>query len=212
MKDIAIFGSGNLGREVACIINQLNETQPLWNLIGFYDDGIEIGTRNEYGKILGGTMQLNAYQEPVDVVVAIGDPETVRSVVSKITNPLVTFPNIIAPNVFFYDKKSFKMGKGNFIGPNSSISCNVTMGDFNLLNVFTQIGHDTKLGNYNVVMPSVNISGSIEIGDCNLFGVKSTAIQKVKIGNNVTIAPNSVLTRNAKDGKTYLGNPAKIFI
>lgn len=212
MKNIAIYGSGNLGREVACIINQLNETQPSWNLIGFYDDGIEIGADNEYGKILGGMTQLNAYQEHIDIVVAIGDPETVRRVVSRITNPLVTFPNIIAPNVFFYDKKSVKMGKGNFIGPNSSISCNVTLGDFNMLNVFTQVGHDTTFGNHNVVMPSVNISGSVEIGDCNLFGVKSTAIQKVKVGNNVTVAPNSVLTRNAKDGNTYLGNPAKIFI
>ena len=208
MNKLAIFGAGGFGREVACIIRQI----ATYDFIGFYDDGVETGTEIGYGRVLGDISELNFVHEPLDVVLAIGNPEVAKQVVARVTNPLVSFPNIIAPNVFFYDKKSVKMGKGNFIGPNSSISCNVTMGDFNLLNVFTQVGHDTKLGNYNTVMPSVNISGSVEIGDCNLFGVKSTAIQKVKIGTNVTIAPNSVLTRNAKDGKTYLGNPAKIFI
>lgn len=162
--------------------------------------------------MLGGIAELNLIQEPVDAVLAVGNPEIARQIEARITNKLVSFPNIIAPNAYFYDKASIKMGKGNFIGPNASVSCNVTLGDFNVLNVFAQVGHDVVFGNHNVVMPSVNISGSVEIGDCNLFGVKSTAIQCIKIGNCVTLAPNSVLTRNAKDGKMYLGNPAKILM
>lgn len=208
MNKLAIIGAGGFGREMACIIRQI----ATFDLIGFYDDGMEAGTETGYGRVLGDISELNFVHEPLDVVLAIGNPEVAKQVVDRITNPLVSFPNIIAPNVFFYDKKSVKIGKGNFIGPNSSISCNVSLGDFNMFNVFTQVGHDTTFGSHNVVMPSVNISGSVEISDCNLFGVKSAVIQRVKIGNNVTVAPNSVLTRNAKDGNTYLGNPAKIFI
>lgn len=212
MKDIAIFGAGGLGREVACMINQINKQTPIWDLVGFFDDGIESGTENQYGKVLGGLMELNNHKTPIAVAVANGNPDVIRTIVSGITNPLVTFPNIISPDVFFYDLSTLKMGKGNFIGPNSSISCNVSLGDFNMLNVFTQVGHDTSIGNFNVVMPSVNISGCVEVGDRNLFAVKSTVIQNIKIGNGVTLAPNSVMTRNAKDGKSYLGNPAKVFI
>ena len=137
--------------------------------------------------------------------------DLLRQIVTRITNPLIQYPNIIASGVNFYDRDSVKMGRGNFIGPNSSVSCGVTFGDFNLLNVFSQVGHDATFGNYNVIMPSVNISGAVEMGDGNLFGAKSIAIQCIKVGAGVTIAPNSVLTRNAKDGKTYIGNPAKIF-
>jgi sugar O-acyltransferase (sialic acid O-acetyltransferase NeuD family) len=212
MKEIAIFGAGGFGREIACIINQINQANHCWKFIGFFDDGIEINTRNEYGKILGGIEELNQWSQPLSVVLAIGNPKTLETVVGRITNSMIDFPNLIAPDVFLYDANSLKMGKGNIICPSSSISCNIKMGDFNLLNVFTQIGHDTELGSYNIVMPSVNISGGVEIGNCNLFGVKSTILQYKKVGNNVTITPGSVLSRNGKDGNMYLGNPAKVFM
>ena len=208
MNNILIYGAGGYGREVACIINKLAE----WDLMGFYDDGFETGIDTGYGVVIGSISELNNVQEPIDVVLAIGNPEVANKIAARITNPLVSFPNIIDSDAYFYDRDSLKIGKGNIIGPNASVSCNVTLGNFNVLNVFSQVGHDVVLGNHNVVMPSVNISGSVVIGDGNLFGVKSTVIQGIKIGNNVTLAPNSVLTRNAKDDKTYLGNPAKIII
>ena len=44
MKDIAIFGAGGFGREVACLIRIINESasEPKWNLIGFFDDNPEL--------------------------------------------------------------------------------------------------------------------------------------------------------------------------
>ncbi len=211
MKDIAIFAAGGFGREIACIIKQINQFEKeSWSFIGFFDDDEKLqGTSNEYGKILGGMDVLNAWDKPLAVAIAIGNPKVLKIVAEKITNPNVEFPNLIAPTVMFMDRENVKMGKGNVICPNSLISCNTELGDFNLLNVFTQVGHDTKLANYNVVMPSVNISGGITIGDCNLFGVKSTILQYKKIGNNVAITPGSVMMRNGKDDKTYMGNPAK---
>ena len=38
MKDIAFFGAGGFGREVACLIKRINEKEPTWNFIGFFDD------------------------------------------------------------------------------------------------------------------------------------------------------------------------------
>jgi sugar O-acyltransferase (sialic acid O-acetyltransferase NeuD family) len=212
MKDIAIFGAGGFGKEIACIINQINKEKPVWNLIGYFDDGIEKNTFNGYGIVLGGVEDLNLWRTPLSVIIAIGNPKTLRMVVEKIKNPAISFPNIIAPNVYLMDVDSLQMGQGNVICPNSIISCNVKMGNFNLFNVQTQVGHDSELGNYNIIMPSVNISGGIKIGNCNLFGVKSTILQYKTIGNEVTVTPGSVMTRNGKDGRMYLGNPAKILM
>ena len=44
MKKIAICGAGGFGKEVACILNLINEKQPTWELVGFFDDGKEKGT------------------------------------------------------------------------------------------------------------------------------------------------------------------------
>ena len=185
--------------------------KPVWNLIGFFDDGIEKNTHNEYGTILGGVDDLNRWT-PLSVVIGIGNPKTLKAVVGKINNPAISFPNIIAPNVYMMDVDSIKMGQGNVICPNSIISCNVKMGNFNILNVQTQIGHDSELGDYNIVMPSVNISGGVKIGNSNLFGVKSTILQYKQIEDEVTITPGSVMVRNGKKGRMYLGNPAKVFM
>ena len=70
VKDIAIFGAGGFGREVACLLRKINAVEPTWNFIGFYDDGLEKGSRVDYGEILGGIADLNVVDRPLSVVVA----------------------------------------------------------------------------------------------------------------------------------------------
>ena len=43
MKKIAIIGAGGFGREVACLINAINEKSKEWDFIGFFDDVKDIG-------------------------------------------------------------------------------------------------------------------------------------------------------------------------
>jgi sugar O-acyltransferase (sialic acid O-acetyltransferase NeuD family) len=210
MKDIAIFGAGGFGREVACLINLINKETPTWNIIGFYDDNSQLkGSKNEYGEVLGGIDELNQYGMSLDLAIAIGSPNVIQKVVGNIKNKNISFPNIIAPSTIFLDESSVRMGKGNIICSRCLLSCNIIIGDFNLFNGNIPLGHDCEIGNYNVVMPSVNISGGVKMGDCNFLGVQSVVLQYLKIGNSVRLGANSVMMRNAKDGYLYMGNPAK---
>lgn len=212
MKDIAVYGAGGFGREVACLVSIINESlpKPRWNFIGFFDDNDTLkGTSNEYGEILGGIKELNEWARPIDIVIAIGSPQVVKKIAERIVNPLVSFPNIIAPNVQWLDEKNVRMGKGNVICSGCLISCNVEIGDFNILNGFIPVGHDARIGNYNVIMPSCNISGGVEFGECNFMGVKSVVLQYLKVGSNVKIGAGSILMKNAKDGHLYVGVPAQ---
>lgn len=210
MKDIAIFGAGGFGREVACLINRINQKEPTWNFVGFFDDDEKIwGAWNEYGKVIGGKKQLNEWDEELALVITIGSPQILHKIVVDITNPNITYPNLVDPTVDFLDPDNVRMGKGNVICAKCFVSCNVEMGDFNLYNVSDGIGHDSSIGNYNVIMPNVNISGGVQIGDENMLGVKSTVLQYLKIGNQVRLGANSLLMKNAKDGLLYIGNPAK---
>ncbi len=212
MKDIAIYGAGGFGREVACLIKQINDSleNPRWNFIGFFDDNETLkGCRNEYGEVLGGQNELNVWKKPLDIAIAIGNAKVVKLIAGNIQNPLVDFPNIIAPNTTWLDKDNVRVGKGNVICSDCLISCNVEIGNFNVFNGLILIGHDTTIGNYNVIMPSCNISGGVVFGECNFMGVKSAVLQYIKIGNNVRISAGSVLMKNAKDDCLYVGNPAQ---
>lgn len=212
MKDIVIYGAGGFGREIACLLKAINEIHPQWNLLGFIDDGIPAGVSNRYGKVLGNLEWLNNYQHPLSVAIAIANPKILLLVTTKTNNANINFPNLIAPNVSFYDKDSFQMGKGNIIFFGCRFSCDVQIGDFNLFNGFVALGHDVILGSYNILNPSVRISGEVVVGNGNFFGVQSIILQGKKIGNQTKIGVNSVIMRNTKDGYLYHGNPAKIVV
>ena len=210
MKDIAIYGAGGFGREVACLIRIINEKNPTWNLIGFFVVGIEKGTKNEYGEVLGGITEVNNFSEPLAIVIAIGNPRIVSKIVSNITNPNIEYPNLISPDLIYLDENNITIGKGNIISVGNIISCNVSIGNFNILNWSNTIGHDVKIHDYNAFMPCVKISGEVCIGDRNFFGVGSTVLQQITIGDDTIIGANSLILRKTKNGMTYVGNPANI--
>lgn len=212
-KRIAIYGAGGLGREVAGGIQRINNAgHENWELVGFYDDGIQKGTKiSHYGTVLGGMAELNAINEPIALTIAVGSPDTRKNILERITNPNISFPNIIAPSFRILDPKTFKIGKGNIIQDNCSVTCDVEIGDYNVLNGSNALGHDVVVGNFNVLMPGVRLSGDVRLGGCNLLGVDSVVLQKVKIGDGVTLGAGSVLMTKPKDGGTYIGVPAKKF-
>ena len=212
MKDIAIFGAGGFGKEVACLIKQINEVKPQWNLIGFFDDGKEKELDvSHYGKVLGGMDEINDYPSELALAISIGDPSSLRSVRERITNEKIYFPNIIAPTFGISDRETFSIGEGNIIGNGCAVSCDVTIGNFNIFNADIVMGHDAIVGNYNVIMPDIRISGEVSLGEENLIGVGSIILQQVKVGKKVHLGAGSVLMTKPKDGGTYMGNPAKLF-
>ena len=78
MKDIAIFGVGGFGREVLTLIQDINKVEPTWNVIGFFDDGYEIGYESHGLKVLGGTKELSEWKTPLALTIAIGTQESRR--------------------------------------------------------------------------------------------------------------------------------------
>ena len=211
MKDIAIFGAGGFGREVACLIKRINEKEPTWNFIGFFDDNEALKGQpiSHFGSCIGGTDALIAWEKPLAVVMAIGNSIVVKKIVEKITNPNIEFPNLIHPDFLISDPETFSIGRGNIIQGRCTATCNVSIGDFNIFNGSVVMGHDVHIGNYNTFMPAVRVSGEVKIGEFNLFGVGSIILQQIKIGNRIRLGAGSVLITKPKEGFLYLGVPAK---
>lgn len=211
MRRIAIFGAGGFGREVFCLIKSINALSPQWEVIGFFDDGKPKGEPvGHYGAVLGGIAELNDWRESLAVVIAVGSAQSMKKIAAGINNPFVFFPNIIYPGIMYADEFSVSMGKGNIIQRASYFSCDVKIGDFNIFNGSTVLGHDVVMGSFNILMPAVRISGGATIGDSNFFGINSIVLQGKTVGNGITLSAGSVLMKNPKDGKLYIGNPAKL--
>ena len=164
-----------------------------------------------YGTVVGGMDLLSNYNEPLAIAIAINDNKAVKRIRESINNPHVFFPNLIDPSLFLVDERTLKMGEGNIIQNDCMISCDVSIGSFNLINDHVVVGHDNIIGNFNGLMPGAHLSGGITIGDNNLLGVASVVLQGMVIGNGVTLGANSVLMTQPRDNATYLGVPARRF-
>lgn len=209
---IAIYGAGGFGKEVACLIRRINDNGGDWELIGFFDDTKPQGSQvSIYGSVLGGMETLLNIDEHLAVAIAINDNKAVSRIRREITNPKISFPNLIDPSLFLVDERTVIMGEGNIIQNDCMISCDVTIGSFNLFNDHVVVGHDNRIGSFNGLMPAAHLSGGITIGDNNLLGVASVVLQGMEIGNGVTLGANSVLMTQPKDNSTYLGVPARKF-
>lgn len=211
VKDIAIYGAGGFGREVACLINRINEVEPSWNLVGFFDDNPAKKDQpiSHFGKCFGGIDALNAWPTELAVAMAIGSSVVVKKVVDKIDNDNITFPNLIDKSFYLADPETFSIGKGNIIMGPGAATCDITINDFNVLNGSVVLGHDVKIDSFNTLMPAVRISGEVKIGECNFFGIGSIVLQQIKIGNNIRLGAGSVMMTKPKDGNLYMGVPAK---
>ncbi len=211
MKDIAIFGAGGLGRETAATLDNLTYENPDgWRLLGFFDDTMPVGTQvQDYGKVLGGIKELNRWNDPINVVICLGYPKNRYKIRTLVSNPLVSFPNLIHKDFHIGDSNSFTIGYGNLIQWGCRVTTDTVIGNFNFLNGEVGLGHDDTIGNYNVFMNGSRVSGYVSIGDCNLFGTMAYVMEKLHVGSQVTVGPLSALLTKPSDGCTYIGNPAK---
>lgn len=213
MKDIAIYGAGGLGREVAAMLEYMTWNNPEgWNFLGFFDDGKKAGDEIDgLGRVLGGINDLNKINRPLSVALCFGDPATTSLIFSKITNPLISFPNLICIDFFVSNRKTLKLGQGNVILGSCISTVGVSLGNFNLLNGSVTLGHDVNIGDYNVFMPGCRISGEVSIGNECLFGAGCFVKQQLTIPDRVTLSPLSPLLTKPKPDSLYIGNPAKRF-
>ena len=207
MKNIAIYGAGGFGREVQMLIEQLNQIEPVWNIIGFYDDGMEKGKIINGIKILGGTAELDAIETNIYLVFAIGNPITKKRLVDSINNVNIKFPTLIHPNVQIGSYNA--IGEGSIITAGNIITVNTNIGKHVILNLSCTVGHDTIIGDYCSCMPATNISGEVNMSACVYVGTGVKIINQVDIGENSIIGAGAVVSKSIPDNCTAVGIPAR---
>jgi len=209
MKQIAIFGSGGFGREVAMLIEQINMQKEQWEFIGFYDDGIEKGEIiNDY-PVLGGIEELNKVSKSLGLVIAIGNPIIKKKVHNTINNNQIFYPTLIHPNVLMGRYKFLTIGEGCIIAAGNILTVNIEVGNHVILNLSCTIGHDTIIRDYASFMPSVNISGEVIIHECVYVGTGAKIINQLEIGKETIVGAGAVVSKSLPEKCTAVGIPAK---
>ncbi|PID40449.1 MAG: acetyltransferase [Proteobacteria bacterium] len=210
LKNIAIFGAGGFGLEVAMLIQQINAVSPTWNIHGFFDDGIPPGTRVNDWEVLGGVDELNSHQKSLAVAFALGMSNVREAVVHRLNNPVLYFPTLIHPSVILGSPDYVEIGEGGIICANTIITTNICIGRFAILNLACTVGHETVIGDYCSFMPTCNISGEVTIGNVSFWGTGAKVINRCTVGGATTIGAGAVIVSDIPDHATAVGVPAKV--
>jgi sugar O-acyltransferase (sialic acid O-acetyltransferase NeuD family) len=187
----ALFGYGGHAREVAMQIG---------GEITFFVD-------NAY---VNGIAKPISEFDPLEyeIIVAVADPKERKKIVNRFPK-YTQFFTFIHPTAIISQDFDVIIGKGSFIGANSIITTNITIGDHAILNRGNHIGHDCKIGDYFSAMPGSIISGNVNIGNNVYLGTNSSIKEKVSISENVTIGLNSGVVNNIFNKGVYVGTPAR---
>jgi sugar O-acyltransferase (sialic acid O-acetyltransferase NeuD family) len=211
MRTLYVLGTSGFAKEVAQLASQLNQQRPTWESIAYLSEHEgDIGRSLPFGRVAGTDALLDELSEPVDVAIGVGHPQ-VRARLGKklLANPWVTTPNLIHP-IPGVDLDHVQMGKGNFVARGVAMTCDITIGDFNLFNYNCTIGHDVRIGSFNVVNPGSNVSGNCSIGDACLVGTGAQVLPGLSIASRSSVGAGAVVVRSVEgDGLTVVGIPAR---
>jgi len=210
MKDLVIVGHGGLAREVTFLIEEINNHQPAWNLLGYIAAQREsVGQKHGKYSVQGDDAWLAASKKSLAVVLAIGNPHTLPVVRERIqTNRHLYFPNLLHPQVTG-DWANIKMAEGNLILNGAAFTTNIRVGCFNIFNPGCTVAHDCTLGNYNFIAPGVHIAGEAVIGNRVFLGMASAVLPKINICDDVLLGAGSVVVESITEPGTYAGVPAR---
>lgn len=209
MKPIAIFGAGGFGREVAMLIRQINMISPEWKLAGFYDDAPGLQEATVGGlPVLGGIPELNALQQPLSLVLALGSPKVKKKVRGLITNPLISYPSLFHPGVVMSD--DLKLGQGCIVCAGSILTVNIRLGDFVTINLNTTVGHDSVIESYSSLMPGVSVSGEVVLKEECYVGTGATIINGFSVGRCSIVGAGAVVNSHLPADCTAVGVPARV--
>ena len=207
MEKIAIVGAGGFAREILTLINDINNANSQYEVVGFVDND---NTNTIHGlPIIGNDHDVNATTEPLSLVIAVGEPHLKEKIRRKFTNPLISFPALVHPSVIIGDKNSIEIGKGCIICAYNILTTDIILHDFITLNLMCTVGHDTEINDYSSFMPSVNISGEVNIGKGVYVGTGAKIINQVKIGEGTIIGSGAVVEKSLPANCTAVGVPAK---
>jgi len=203
------MGAGGLAKELAQLARRIDPEARRWSAIEYVAESADsLGSDLPFGKVRWIDADVVERTSPCDVVVGIGYPSVRRAMAAMLaTNEYLSFPNLIHPSVEI-DEQLVQLGRGNIIASGAVVTCDIVIGDFNLINWNVTVGHDTRIGSFNVLNPGTNLSGCTSLGDACLLGTGCQVLERLTIASDVTIGAGAVVIRPIDAPGVYVGIPA----
>jgi len=206
MYDIIIIGAGGFGREVYLWAKD-SFPKDQYTIKGFLDDNPRILDNYNIDISIIGNLDNYEIKNQDRFLFAVGDIDIKKSLIVRFKRRGAKFLTLIHPGAIVAN--TAKIGEGVIICPFVTISDNVQLNNFVMLNIYSSCGHDAKVGNYCILSPYATLSGFVILEDEVFLGTHSTVIPHKRVGYKSKVSANSVVMRDVPANKMVFGVPGK---
>ena len=212
MKNLVIIGARGFGREVywlakTCITAAQGTPDSELAIKGFLDDKSDaLEGMSAYPPVLCSVEDYVPENDDV-FVCALGSVIARRKYVEIILEKGGQFVSLVHPDANLTETTRF--GTGCIICRDVGLSCEVEVGDFNVLQNGCLFGHDVHVGDFCHFNARAFLGGGVMVGDSVTVNAHAVVHPGKKIGDGATVGAGSFVIRNVKQGTTVYGNPAK---
>lgn len=196
------MGAGDLGKDVAWLVERINDHKAEWNLLGFTEKG-EMKEFQGY-PVLGDDEVINDYDD-IYVVCALANTAVRERIINELSDK-VHIATLIDPSAIIH--RTAQIGEGSLVFANALVGVGAELGKQCVVLYNAAVNHDVKVGDYTTIYPNATISGKCEIGKYCEIGTGASIIQHVSICEGAKIGVGAAVFTNIKNPGTTVGNPA----
>ena len=202
MKDLIVIGAGDLGKDVAWLVERINEKDPEWNLLGF----TEKSDMKEFMgyPVLGGDEVIGDHND-VYVVCALANLNIKERIMNELPEN-VHIATLIDPSALIH--KTAVIEEGSMVFANALVGVNAHVGKNCIVLHNSAVNHDVQLGDYSTVYPNATISGKCTIGKYCEIGTGASLIQGISVCDGAKIGVGAAVFTSIRNPGMTVGNPA----
>ena len=177
MKDLIIVCAGGFGKEALRIAEQMNEKNQIWNIQGFIDDTIPIGTEIYHGYKILGTIADVLPSSNQSYVIGNSNPNSKMKLYALLKSKGCDFATLINPRIYL--PPEIVIGEGAVIS-DAWFGNEVVLGK--CVHIAGSMVGDATIGDFSTTTGFANIAGGI-LGKGVFVGSHAVVLNNVKIGD-----------------------------
>lgn len=209
MKRVIIVGAGGFGREVYSWARAHPDCGKAWEITGFLDDNSRALESFNYEVPILGPVAAHQTESDERFLCAIGSPAVKRSVCQQLLDRGGVFLTLVHPSVIM--GRNVQLGRGVVLCPGVVLTCDISVGDFAMINCLSSAGHDVRIGDWATISAHCDMTGRTELGEMAFMGSGARLLPGKKVGPRALVGAGSVVLSNVRADSKVFGNPARAF-
>ena len=207
LTPLVIIGAGGFGREVLDLLRDVNRAVPMFDFLGFLDDGEASGPLSARigAPILGPSSHLADL--PASYVIGIGTPGPRRRIDALARSWGRTAATLTHPSATM--GSDVQIGDGTVIAAGARLTTHIVVGRQALINLNCTIGHDVIVEDYATLYAGVHLGGGVIVEEGATLGTGCVILPNMRVGRGAVVGAGAVVVRDVAPDTTVVGAVAR---